>query len=201
MNTTDWIDLAQVYDEKFKVLEEARLAYGHAIAAILHSIAGDLAERSILDQDIRTDARNPSYPDTGDHPAAPMRKTLEYSVTNSAGFVHARVLARFSSPWDGAPGYLQFAVVSRIDSKWIWRLRELAVADEWVKQQSGKVEILEFDWIYAHAIKLSDPEFLTSAIETVGQLLCLAHKILLGFRAECIEHRMDDLLATCKARL
>ena len=199
MNTTIWNELAQVYDEKYEVLEKARAAYCGAIAATLTAIASDLDRRPCLDEDIRAAARNHSYPESGDLASAPFRKCLDYNIPGPNEEPGLSVCVRFSSPWERIPGFLDFALVS-LDRKWTEELRNHLHANEWVAQRRP-TESSETDCIYSEAISLSEPELVVLASRLVEGFLRLGHNVLAEHRRVSPQYRMEWLLAACRRRL
>jgi hypothetical protein len=207
MNTTEWNELAEAYDEKFDVLERARIAYCDAINATLATIDGRVGERCRCGAGDKQVAASSSYPtpEPADHPAASLRKVLAYEILGPGGSPHARIMVRFSSPWEAQAGFLQIALVSTIDRRWREDLRQWAEED-WAKHESIGVEALAIadqadEWIHAITIRVSDPDVVSRSSETVWRLIHLARGILARLETERIEYRMQCVFETCRRQL
>lgn len=198
MNTTPWSsnDLAKAYDEKYTILEEARLEYDREVRAILKEVAAAV-QAGTLAPEIEQTARAPRLVE--DKPGSSGRGMLQYGVPVTGVESRLLVSAWFSSAWDDVPGYLYVAMQAPSLDNWrAGRLRAFGQTQGWANGrdviQGGPMGDPEV--IYAEAVKLADPDLVSVAADTLRRFLLLAHGAALQLKVQRdLELRMEELLA------
>jgi hypothetical protein len=169
-------EIAQAYDDKFQMLEAARIEYFSAIASLLDGIRDKLHE-------IRANASLPdgiALETERRDGAGFAQQTLECRLKVGDQPSRIQILCRLSTPWTGVPGFLQLGVGASLDD------RLIASSCESLRRESkedgfwgdgephprpyGAVKG-DSSWIYDTCLPLTDPEILGAAAERIRQLL------------------------------
>jgi len=198
MDTTPWSsnDLAKTYDEKYTILEEARLEYDREVRALLKEVAAAL-QAGKLAQGIEQVARAPRFVE--DKPGSSGRCVLEYGVPAAGVESGLLVSTWFSSAWDDVPGHLYVAMrAPSLDTWRVGQMRSFGQAQGWANGRNviqGR-PMGDPEGIYAEAVKLADPDLVSMAADTLQRFLLLAHGVALQLKAHRdLELRMEELLA------